>query len=209
MHRKPVILALDLEGVLVPEIWIAVSEHTNIAELRLTTRDVADYGVLMKRRLAVLRAHHLTLKDIQGVIKEVEPLSGAAAFLQWARSMLQVIVLSDTFYEFAKPLMKKLKYPTLFCNSLQIDEGGRIGDYHLRQKDGKRKAVLAFQRLDFEVISVGDSYNDTTMLAASEMGILFRPPDTVKREFSQFSVCTDYAQLTAHIEEYLQKGRKK
>lgn len=209
MHKKPVILAMDLEGVLVPEIWIAVSEHTDIPKLRLTTRDVPDYDDLMKRRLAILEEHRLTLQNIQGVIKEVEPLPGALSFLRWARSTLQVIVLSDTYYEFAKPLMEKLEYPTLFCNSLEIDEDGRIVDYHLRQKDGKRKAVLSFQKLDFEVISIGDSYNDTTMLEAAEMGILFRPPEKVKREFSQFSVCTDYAQVSEHIEEYLQKGRKK
>jgi phosphoserine/homoserine phosphotransferase len=208
MHKKPVLLAMDLEGVLVPEIWIAVSEHTDIPELRLTTRDLPDYDKLMKRRLSILDEHHLTLQDIQEVIKEVAPFPGAHAFLKRARSVLQVIVLSDTYYEFARPLMEKLEYPTLFCNSLEIDEHGRIVNYHLRQKDGKRRAVVAFQRLDFEVIAIGDSYNDTTMLAAAEMGILFRPPDNVKKEFSHFSVCTDYVEVSRHIEGYLRKGRK-
>ena len=203
MSANPVIFAMDLEGVLVPEIWIAVSEKTGIEKLRLTTRDIPDYGELMKGRLKILRENNLTLLDIQEVIEKVNPLPGSIEFLNWARSCIQVIILSDTFYEFAYPLMKKLGYPTLFCNSLEVDRRNIIVDYQLRQKDGKRKSVVAFKKLGFSVISIGDSYNDTTMLREADLGILFRPPENVEKEFPEFEVFNEYGEVKSFIEEYL------
>ena len=194
------ILCLDLEGVLVPEIWIGVAERTGIAELRLTTRDEPDYDKLMRRRLAILEREGLGIADIHAVIGGLDPLPGAGAFLDWARERMQVLILSDTFYEFAKPLMRKLDWPTLFCNSLVIDGGGRVVDYKLRQKDQKRHAVEALRSLNFAVVAAGDSYNDTAMLAAAHAGILFRPPDNVIREFPQFPVTMGYDELRAEVE---------
>jgi phosphoserine/homoserine phosphotransferase len=191
------IACLDLEGVLVPEIWINVAERTGIAELRVTTRDEPDYDKLMRRRLAILEAHGLRLADIQGVIGSMAPLRGAGEFLDWLRARFQVIILSDTFDEFAAPLMAQLGYPCLFCNALVVDGDGRIGDFRIRIRDGKRKAVMALQLLNFEVIAAGDSYNDTSMLAQANHGILFRPPDNVAREFPQFPVTRTYAELCA------------
>jgi phosphoserine / homoserine phosphotransferase len=196
---KPTILATDLEGVLVPEIWIAVAEKTGIERLRLTTRDIPDYDRLMRGRLAILREQHLTLADIQAVIATIDPLPGALEFLNWARAQMQVIILSDTFYEFAAPLMVKLGQPTLFCNILEVDAANNIAGYRLRQSDGKRKAVVALKRLDFHVIAMGDSYNDTTMLAEADAGILFRPPANVVAEFPQFLVLHEYEQLQAYL----------
>ena len=198
---KPTIVATDLEGVLVPEIWIAFSEQTGIEKLKLTTRDVPDYDKLMKGRLEILKNNNLKLKDIQAVIKRIEPLPGANEFLNWLRSNVQVIILSDTFYEFAMPLMEKLGYPTLFCNQLEVDDSGTIIDYHLRQRDGKRKAVLGLKSLNFRVISMGDSYNDTTMLKEADLGILFRPPENVIKEFPQFIVFEDYDKLKSYLKE--------
>ena len=196
---SPIILATDLEGVLVPEIWIAVAERTGIEQLRLTTRDIPDYDQLMRGRIAILRQHGLRLADIQAVIAAVDPLPGAQEFLDWARGQLQVIILSDTFYEFAAPLMLKLGRPTLFCNSLVVDAEGAIAGYTLRQSDGKRKAVAALRQIGFRVIAMGDSYNDTTMLAEAEHGILFCPPANVIAEFPQFPVITEYEPLRARI----------
>jgi phosphoserine/homoserine phosphotransferase len=173
---QPVLTCLDLEGVLVPEIWINVAQKTGIGELSLTTRDIPDYDVLMKRRLGILDRHKLTLQDIQDVIATMAPLEGAGEFLGWLRERCQVIILSDTFYEFALPLMKQLAYPTLFCNRLEVDDRGRIVDYHLRQPDQKRQSVIALKSLRFRIIAAGDSYNDTGMLAEADAGILFRPP---------------------------------
>jgi phosphoserine/homoserine phosphotransferase len=195
MPTQPTLLVTDLEGVLVPEIWIAVAERTGIERLRLTTRDIPDYDQLMRGRIATLREHRLTLTDIQAVIATIEPLPGARDFLDWARAQMQVIILSDTFYEFAAPLMVKLGQPTLFCNTLEVDSANAIAAYHLRQNDGKRKAVAALRSLDFGVIAVGDSYNDTTMLAEANQGILFRPPANVIAEFPQFPVLTEYDEL--------------
>ncbi len=200
---KPTIVATDLEGVLVPEIWIAFAEKTGIEELKLTTRDVPDYDKLMKGRIKILKENNLRLKDIQDVIKRIDPLPGARDFLEWLRSVTQVVILSDTFYEFAMPLMEKLNYPTLFCNQLEVSEDGTIVDYHLRQRDGKRKATQAFKSLNFRVISMGDSYNDTTMLAEADIGILFRPPENVVKEFPQYSVFTEYEDLKAFLEKEL------
>lgn len=189
------IACLDLEGVLVPEIWINFAERTGIDELRLTTRDIPDYDVLMRKRLAILAEHGLKLADIHEVIDGMAPLPGAAEFLDWLRERFQVVILSDTFYEFAAPLMRQLGWPTLLCHKLVIDEAGRVSDYRLRMADQKRRAVEAFQELNFRVIATGDSYNDTSMLGAAEAGILFRPPQNVIDEFPQFPVTTSYDEL--------------
>jgi phosphoserine/homoserine phosphotransferase len=183
---------LDLEGVLLPEIWIKFAEKTGIEELKLTTRDIPDYDQLMMGRLAILKKHNLKLQDIQDVIEALSPLDGACDFLQWLKSEFQVIILSDTFYEFAQPLMKKLDYPTLFCHKLITDYAGNIVNYELRQSDQKTKAVKALQGLNFQVISAGDSYNDTGMLQQADAGILFCPPEKVIQEFPQFPVTRNY-----------------
>jgi phosphoserine/homoserine phosphotransferase len=198
------IACLDLEGVLVPEIWISFAERTGIEELRLTTRDVPDYEALMTRRLSILEQNNLRLTDIQKVIGEMSPLPGAPGFLDWLRERAQVVILSDTFYQFAAPLMRQLGWPTLFCNRLEIGEGGRISDYHLRQKDGKRQAVRAFHQLNFRVLAAGDSYNDTTMLAEADVGILFRPPDNVVAEFPHFPVTRTYDELRSEFERAIE-----
>jgi phosphoserine/homoserine phosphotransferase len=194
------IVCLDLEGVLVPEIWIAFSERTGIPELRRTTRDEPDYDKLMRFRLDLLRKHGLGLKDIQAVIAGMGPEPGARDFLDALRRRYQVVILSDTFYEFAMPLMAQLGMPTLFCHRLETDAAGFVTAYHLRQPDQKRQAVLAFKGLAFQVIAAGDSYNDTAMLAAAHAGILFRPPANVVQEFPQFPVTRDYAALRAEID---------
>ena len=183
---------LDLEGVLLPEIWIKFAEKTGIEELKLTTRDIPDYDQLMMGRLAILKKHNLKLQDIQDVIEALSPLDGACDFLQWLKSEFQVIILSDTFYEFAQPLMKKLDYPTLFCHKLITDDAGSIVNYELRQSDQKTKAVKALQGLNFQVVSAGDSYNDTGMLQQADAGILFCPPEKVIQEFPQFPVTRNY-----------------
>ncbi len=189
------IVCTDLEGVLVPEIWINVALKTGIEELKLTTRDISDYDVLMRKRLNVLDRSQLKLKDITDVIATMEPMAGALEFLDWLRSRTQVIIVSDTFNEFAKPLMAKLGWPTLFCNSLTIDSAGAISGYNLRQKDGKRHVVAAMQGLNYEVIAMGDSYNDITMLKTARHGFLFRPPENIVAEYPQFPVATEYDQL--------------
>jgi phosphoserine/homoserine phosphotransferase len=191
------IACLDLEGVFVPEIWINVAEATGIAELRLTTRDEPDYDKLMRNRLRILDVHGLRLQDIQDVIGRMGPLEGAREFLAWLRQRFQVIVLSDTYYEFAAPLMAQLDHPCLFCNSLVVDDRGRIANYALRVRDGKRKAIMALKLLNFSVIAAGDSYNDTSMLTEADAGILFRPSATVVRDFPQFPVTETYAELQA------------
>ena len=191
------IVALDLEGVLVPEIWIAFSERTGIPELRRTTRDEPDYDKLMRGRLAILDQHKLELPDIQAVIDGMAPLDGALQFLDWLRSRTQAIILSDTFAQFAQPLMRKLGWPTLFCNSLEVEPSGRISGYRLRIPDGKRRAVEALRAIAFRTVAAGDSYNDTTMLAKADAGILFRPPANVIADFPQFPVTTTYDELRA------------
>ena len=192
---RPVIACLDMEGVLVPEIWVNVAQKTGIRELSLTTRDVPDYDLLMKRQLGILDRHRLRLPDIQAVIATMAPLEGAGEFLEWLRERCQVVILSDTYYEFAMPLMKQLAYPTLFCNRLEVDADGRIINYHLRLPDQKRQSVAALKRLRFMVVAAGDSYNDTSMLAEADAGILFRPPDTIIKEFPQFPVTRTFAEL--------------
>jgi phosphoserine/homoserine phosphotransferase len=191
------IVCSDLEGVFVPEIWINVAERTGIEELRLTTRDISDYNVLMKKRLGILDEHKLKLKDITDVIATMDPLPGAFEFVQWLRSHTQLVVLSDTFEEFAKPLMAKLGWPTLLCHSLTVDAEGRVTDYILRQHDPKLRAVKAFQALNYEVVAMGDSYNDISMLQTADQGFLFRPPDKVVTEFPQFEVARTYEDLKA------------
>ena len=189
------IACLDLEGVLVPEIWIGVAERTGIAALRATTRDIPDYDVLMKQRLGLLERHDLRISDIQAVIEDLGPLEGAWDFLQWLREYFQVVILSDTFYEFAAPLMRQLGWPTLLCHHLDIDGGERIVNYRLRQPNPKRRAVQAFQSLNYQVIAAGDSYNDVAMLKQADTGILFRPPANVVAEFPQFPVTTTFDEM--------------
>jgi len=190
-----IVACLDLEGVLVPEIWINVAERTGVDALRITTRDEPDYDVLMRKRLEILERHGLGLPDIQQVIGGLAPLEGAPAFVDWLRERFQVVILSDTFYEFAAPLMRQLGFPTLFCHSLGVAADGRVTDYHLRLPDQKRRAVQAFHELAFRVVAAGDSYNDTSMLGEADAGILFRPPDNVVAEFPQFPVTRSYEEL--------------
>ncbi len=189
------IACLDLEGVLIPEVWIAFAEKTGIEKLRLTTRDIPDYDELMRGRLEILDENNLKLSDIQEVIGGLTPLPGAVEFLQWLQSEFEVIILSDTFYEFAGPLMAQLGNPTLFCHSLVVDPDGKITDYRLRITDGKTKAVRAIKNLNFQVIAAGDSYNDTGMLKEANAGILYCPPDNVIEEFPQFKVTRNYVEF--------------
>lgn len=193
------IACLDLEGVLIPEIWIGFAEKTGIEALRATTRDIPDYDVLMRQRLDLLREHKLGLPDIQEVIATMAPLEGAHEFVQWLKENFQLIILSDTFYEFSKPLMRQLDFPTLFCHRLIADASGTITDYKLRQKDPKRASVKALHSLNFRVIASGDSYNDTTMLEEADAGILFRAPDNVIAEFPQYPAVTTYDELKAEF----------
>ncbi len=186
---------LDLEGVLVPEIWIAFSERTGIQELRATTRDIPDYNVLMKQRLGLLEQHGLKINDIQDVIATLEPLPGAIEFVDWMRERFQVIILSDTFYEFSQPLMRQLHWPTLFCHRLVTDEAGRVVDYKLRQEDPKRASVQALHSLNYRVLAAGDSYNDTSMLAEADVGFLIHAPQNVIDEFPQFKSVDTLAEL--------------
>ncbi|MCB1910315.1 MAG: bifunctional phosphoserine phosphatase/homoserine phosphotransferase ThrH [Zoogloeaceae bacterium] len=194
------IVCLDLEGVLVPEIWIEFAERTGISALRRTTRDEPNYDTLMKYRLEILREHKLGLPDIQAVIAGMEPLAGAKDFLDALRETYQVIILSDTFSEFAKPLMRQLGLPTLFCHSLEADAEGILVNYHLRMADHKREAVKRLKELNFKVVAAGDSYNDTAMLGEAHGGILFHPPENVVREFPQFPVVRDYDGLRTEID---------
>lgn len=193
------IVTLDLEGVLIPEVWIAVAEATGIGELTRTTRDEPDYDVLMRERLATLAGHGLAIGDITEVIATLEPLAGAREFLDALRARTQVVILSDTFEQFATPFMAQLGWPTIFCHRLVVDPEGNIVDYRLRQSDQKRRAVEAFHGLGYRVIAAGDSYNDTTMLAEADHGFLFRAPDQVKAEFPEFPALTAYDELLAEI----------
>jgi len=193
------IVCLDLEGVLVPEIWIEFSKRTGIPELRKTTRDEPDYDKLMRYRLALLAQHKLGLPDIQRVITEMGPMPGAREFLDELRERFQVLILSDTYYEFARPLMRQLGWPTLFCHQLETDAQGFVTNYHLRLPEQKRAAVKALKDLNFKVIAAGDSYNDTAMLGEAHAGIFFRPPENVIREFPQYPVTQDYPSMMAEI----------
>jgi phosphoserine/homoserine phosphotransferase len=197
------IVCSDLEGIFTPEIWINFAEITGIEELRLTTRDISDYNVLMKRRLAILEENNLKLDDIQAVIRKMEPVEGALGFLNWLRSLVEVIIVSDTFVEFAGPLMAKLDRPTLFCNTLSVNGDGAITDYILRQQDGKKKVALALKSLNYRVIAVGDSYNDITMLQEADHAILYRPPDNVLKEYNEFPVAFNYEELRERLLEIM------
>ncbi len=199
-----ILACLDLEGVLIPEIWISVAEKTGIEDLKLTTRDISDYDKLMKHRLSILDKHNIDIKLIQDVIGTLSPLPGADLFLNKLRENFQIVILSDTFYQFAMPLMKKLGYPTLFCHNLIINDSNKIVDYTLRMKDQKRESVKKFHELNFKVIAAGDSYNDTNMLKEADKGILFCPPEKVIKEFPQFPVTLNYDAL---LDEFL-SGKK-
>ncbi len=196
---QPTIVTLDLEGVLVPEIWIAFAEKTGLAELRLTTRDIPDYELLMRGRLAILEQHGLTLPDIQEVIGTLEPLAGARAFLDELRAFTQVIILSDTFAEFAQPLMRQLGWPTILCHQLEVGENGRIVNYQLRQQNQKQAAVAALQGLNYRVLAAGDSFNDTTMLQQADAGFFFHAPESIQAQFPQFPAFEHYGDLLAAI----------
>jgi phosphoserine/homoserine phosphotransferase len=189
------IICSDLEGVFVPEIWVNVSEHTGIEELKLTTRDISDYDVLMRRRLEILKLNGLTLKDVRKVISQLKPLPGAVEFIKWARSLVQLIIVSDTFIEFADPLLEQLGRPTLMCHHLTTDNAGNITNYNLRQKDAKRKVAEALQSLNYKVIGIGDSYNDISMLRKAEVGILYNPPQNVIDEHGDLMIVTTYTEL--------------
>ena len=189
------IACLDLEGVLIPEIWIAFAEKTGIEALKRTTRDEPDYDVLMKYRLDILDQHGLGIEQIQEVIDTLEPLPGAVDFIDWLRERFQVVILSDTFYEFAQPLMRQLGFPTLLCHKLEVDESGRVTDYKLRQANPKRQAVVGFKSMYYRTIAAGDSYNDTTMLAEADRGILFHAPQNVIDEFPQFPAVHNFQDL--------------
>ncbi|MEM7364214.1 MAG: bifunctional phosphoserine phosphatase/homoserine phosphotransferase ThrH [Pseudomonadota bacterium] len=201
------IVCLDLEGVLIPEIWIAFSEKTGIGELSATTRDIPDYDELMTRRLALLKDNGLKLPDIQAVISELEPLPGARDFLDDLRSTYQVIILSDTFYEFARPLMVQLNNPTLFCHRLETNGEGTVTNYILRQPDPKRASVKALHSLNFRIFAAGDSYNDTTMLSEADAGFLFKAPDNVIAEFPQYPHTTEYSSLREFIDQAAMQHR--
>lgn len=189
------IVCSDLEGIFVPEIWINVSRQTGIEELKLTTRDISDYDVLMRRRIEILRENNLTLADIQNVISKINPLPGAVSFLEWVRSRMQIVIVSDTFTEFAGPLMKQLGYPTIFCHNLVLDPAGMIENYHLRMKDSKRHVAAALQNLRYKVIGIGDSYNDISMLRQSDEGFLFNPPQNVIDEHPDLRRASSYDEL--------------
>lgn len=197
---------LDLEGVLIPEIWIEFANKTGIEELKATTRDIPDYDVLMKQRLQILADNNLRLDDIQEVIAALSPLEGAKEFIDWLRERFQVIILSDTFYEFAQPLMRQLGFPTLFCHKLEVNDEGYIIDYKLRQVDPKRQSIRSFQLLNYRCIAAGDSYNDTTMLKQAESGILFKSPKNVIEEFPQFPAVHEYEELK---KEFLKASNRK
>lgn len=197
------IATLDLEGVLIPEIWIAFAEASGIPELRITTRDEPDYDKLMKYRLDILDRRGIRLDDISKIISTLEPLDGAREFMQWLRSRTRVVILSDTFEQFAAPLMAKLDYPSLFCHELVITPDGKVADYKLRMGDQKRKAVEAFKSLNFKVVSTGDSYNDLSMLRAADRAVLYRPTERFAAENSDLPVATNYAELKAAFSKFL------
>ena len=197
--QKSAVVCLDLEGVLVPEIWINVAVKTGIDDLKITTREMPDYDKLMRQRLNILDRQALKIGDIQDVIAKMGPLEGATDFIAWLRERYQVIILSDTFYQFAQPLMRQLGFPTLFCNQLEIDRSGRIVNYHMRMQDPKKHAVAAFKSLNFFTMAAGDSYNDTAMLDEADAGFFFRPPEHLPKEFPKFPVTQHYGELQERL----------
>lgn len=199
------IICSDLEGVFVPEIWVNVSKQTGIEELKLTTRDISDYNVLMKRRLEILQQNGLTLHDVQKVISQLKPLPGAMEFIKWVRTVVQLIIVSDTFIEFADPLLKQLGRPTLMCHHLSTDSAGNITNYNLRQKDAKRKVAEALQSLNYKVIGIGDSYNDISMLRKAEVGILYNPPQNVIDEHGDLTVVRSYKDMKKIITRIIEE----
>jgi len=200
------IICADMEGILTPEIWIRVAKKTGIEELKLTTRDISDYDVLMKKRLGIMAENGLKLKDITDVIETMDPLEGALDFLNWAREQTQIIIVSDTYVEFARPLLRKLGWPTLFCNTLTIAPDGTIADYNLRQQDGKCKTVLSLRQLNYHILAVGDSYNDITMLKEADAGVLFKPPENVRNEFPELPATYNYDELKGVMGPLLADG---
>ena len=200
------IICLDLEGVLVPEIWIAFAEKTGIPELKRTTRDEPDYDKLMKFRIDILASKGLSLKDIQSVIATIKPLDGAKEFLDKLRELTQVVILSDTFTEFAKPLMRQLGFPTILCNSLDVDSNGMIVGIKMRQHDGKRKAIEAFRGMGFRTFASGDSYNDLSMIRKADAGCLFRAPENILKEEPDLILCKDYDEFYHEIEKFVKNG---
>lgn len=199
------LVTLDLEGVLIPEMWIAFAEASSIPELRRTTRDEPDYDKLMNYRLKILSERGIKLADIQNVIAKLEPVEGAFEFLNWLKSQTRAVILSDTFEQFVEPLMRKLDYPTLFCHNLLVDEKGMISGYKLRKADHKRLSVEAFKSLNFKVISTGDSYNDLSMLRAADSAVLYRPTDAFAAENSDLPVARNYAELKEHFERFMRE----
>jgi phosphoserine/homoserine phosphotransferase len=199
------VVCSDLEGVWVPEVWINVAEKTGIEELKLTTRDITDYNVLMKKRLDILAANHLKLADIQNVIAQLKPMDGALETIKWIQSISRLIVVSDTFVEFADPLMQQLDYPTLFCHSLTVNSENQVVDYNLRQPDPKRQVVKAMHNLNYKVIAFGDSYNDVSMLEEAEKGILFCPPQNVIDDYPEYPVVYNYEDLRKILIKYLKE----
>lgn len=199
----PPLVATDLEGILLPEIWIAVAERTGIDQLRLTTRDVADYDELMRMRLNVLRDHGLRLADLQSVIAGMEVLPGAMEFLAWVRTQAPLIIITDSFYELLAPFLPKLSYATIFAHRLEIDTAGNLVGYRLRVTDGKRKALQAFRELGFRTLAVGDSYNDIGMLQAADRGVLFRPPANVIADYPDLPVTREYDELRAQVSAFV------
>ena len=197
------ITCLDFEGVLIPEIWIGLAERTGIKELRLTTRDIADYNELMRYRLNICDEKNLRIQDIYAVVDQMDPLDGAIDFLHWLRTECEVIILSDTFREFVRPLLNKLGQPTIFCHNLKIDPSGRLIDYLLRQQDQKRQAVNALKDLNFQVLAAGDSYNDISMLQSAHHGIFFRPTQKITDEFPSFPVTYQYSELKLELQNHL------
>lgn len=197
------IVCADLEGVFVPEVWINFAKKTGIDALKLTTRDIKDYDELMRYRLKILDEHNLKIQDIQEVISTMKPLDGALEFTRWLRSVTRFAIVSDTFVEFAKPLMEQLENPFLLCHSLEIDETGRVVDYKLRQADPKRRTVEAFQSLKYKVLAFGDSYNDIPMIESADVGILYCPPENVVKDYPQFSIARNLEELKALIEKYV------
>ncbi|CCK80662.1 bifunctional phosphoserine phosphatase/homoserine phosphotransferase ThrH [Desulfobacula toluolica] len=197
------ILVADLEGVFLPEIWINVAQKTGIEELKLTTRDISDYDVLMTKRLTILKEHNLKIQDISEVIATLEPLEGALEMLTWIREQAQIIILSDTFEEFAKPLMAKLNFPTLLCHNLSIDKMGNVTDYNIRIDDQKKRAVKALKELNYEVIAFGDSYNDIGMITQADHGFFFSPPDSVITDYPEIPVTRNYLELKNMISSLL------